>query len=222
MLVLGGCGGKSAPVASPGQKASSTVCASQWKDVADSVIGLDQDTDPSSLASRWTSVIATVAYYRTRRQTKDCQQVVDHQVKAIADLRRFSDQLRPYDMAYQLQQVQASIDLYLHDPLPSPAKDAKGHTVRPPTKPAVLAAYETLKSEAPTAAADLQPGWAQMATVSLDDATALRTAVTDLDTLAQDSTAWQHCESALQVLVAATHAQEGLLGQPQSSPAAQP
>ena len=52
------CGGKKAA----GTAASTSLedCRSQWHDVAESVVGLDQDDNPSALASRWNSVVATI------------------------------------------------------------------------------------------------------------------------------------------------------------------
>ncbi len=216
-LVAGGCGGSSPKDAEPTAQSASE-CKDQWHEVAESVIGLDQDPEPSALASRWTSVIATIDYYENRDQTEDCQQTVENQIKAITSLRLFTEKLRPYDMSYQLRQAQPAIDLYLHDPLPAPARNENGALVRPPTKAAVVAAYRVLMRQAAAADADLDLGWAQMASVDLEDVTALRAALTDLDTLAQDSVAWQRSEAALQILVAAIRAQEGTAGQPAASP----
>ncbi|MFL6154875.1 MAG: hypothetical protein ACJ72D_02205 [Marmoricola sp.] len=212
-LLAAGCGADPAPV-----KASTTQslkeCRSQWHDVAESVIGLDQDTDPSALASRWTSVVATVDYYRTAPSAKGCQANVETQLKAITLLRQFSERLRPYDMAYQLRRVSASIDLYLHDALPAAQRNGAGKLVRPPTKAAVSAAMATLTSKAATANDELQPGWEQLASVELEDSAAVASALQDLDFLAQDSPGWRESEAALQVLVAAVQAQEQTTGVP--------
>jgi hypothetical protein len=204
--------------ASPGSttsaKATRTLkdCRAQWKDVGNSVLGMDQDTNPSALADRWTSVIATVEYYQNSATAKNCQARIDAQLKAVTALRQFGEQLRPYDMTYQLGQVQAAIDLYLHDPLPAPVKDDTGRRVKPPTKDAVTAAMKTLTDNAAQANAELQPGWQETSSVDLTDVNALTKTMQDLDFLAQDSPHWRACEEALQVLVAAIRAQEGLSG----------
>ncbi len=192
-----------------GSKAGSKkACRDQWHDVAETVLGLDQDTDPSALASRWTSVIATIDYYETAATVKDCQQTIEAQVRAISALRQFSQRLRPYDMAYQLRQVGPPVALYLGDPLPAPTRDETGKLVRPPRKRDVDLALRQLQAYAATADADLQTGWRELASVDLGGAVALRTALSGLDQLAQDSEAWQRSERALQVIVAAIHAQE--------------
>jgi hypothetical protein len=206
-LCVAGCGGTqavSAKVPDPLQQ-----CRHEWHDVAGTVVGLDQDSVPSALASRWTSVIATIAYYETTPTAKDCRQHVDAQVAAIDALRAFSERLRPYDMAYQLEQVSPAADLYAHEPLPAPYRGASGHQVKPPAKQAVAAAIATLAAGAATADADLQPGWEQLASVELTDAAAVRSALSDLDFLARDSAAWVRCKQALTVLEAAARAQEG-------------
>ena len=171
-----------------------------------------------ALADRWTSVIATVEYYKNSNDATDCQDRIATQVKAIAALRQFSEKLRPYDMTYQLAQVRPSIDLYLNDPLPDPVRGEDGKPVRPPAKSAVSAAMDTLTTDAAPANEELAPGWRQISSVDLDDVTALTEAVQDLDFLAQDSPHWRRCEEALQVLVAAVRAQEGITGAPTSSP----
>ena len=206
------CGQGSAP--SPDVKAQRALeqCRAQWRDVGDSVVGMDEDTNPSALASRWTSVIATVDYYRTADSAKHCRTAVEAQLKAVTALRQFTEKLRPYDMTYQLGQVRAAIDLYLNDPLPAPVRGENGKRVAPPTKAAVTAAMKTLGDNAAEANAELQPGWAQTSSVDLTDVDALTKTMQDLDFLAQDSPHWRACEDALQVLVAAIRAQEGLSG----------
>ncbi|WP_183408067.1 hypothetical protein [Nocardioides pocheonensis] len=224
------CGASTSPTASTSATHRLADCRSQWKDVGDSVLGMDQDTNPSALADRWTSVIATVAYYRSSGSVKDCRARVDGQIKAVTALRQFSQQLRPYDMTYQLGQVEAAIDLYLHDPLPAPVRDDSGRKVEPPTKDAVSAAMKTLTDNAAQANAELEPGWQETSSVDLTDVSALTKTMQDLDFLAQDSPHWRACEEALQVLVAAIRAQEGLSGSgsttgsttPSAAPSASP
>jgi hypothetical protein len=212
------CGSGAAPSAAAKADRALKDCHAQWNDVGETVIGMDQDTNPSALADRWTSVIATVEYYKNADDATDCQDRISTQVKAISALRQFSEKLRPYDMTYQLAQVRASIDLYLNDPLPDPVRGENGKPVRPPAKSAVSSAMQTLTADAAPANAELAPGWSQINSVDLDDVAALTKAVQDLDFLAQDSPHWRRCEEALQVLVAAVRAQEGITGPPTSSP----
>lgn len=218
---LAGCGADPAPAAKP---LTQTVkqCQARWRDVAESVLGLDQDTNPSALASRWTSVSATVDYYATSTSAKNCQAIIETQVRAITALREFSEKLQPYDMAYQVGRVSAAVDLYLHDPVPKSARNADGKRVKAPTHAKVSEAIQTLTDQAADANAELQPGWAQLASVSLDDADAVSSAIDDLDLLAQHGNHWARCQTALQVIVAAIRAQEGLLGTPEDQPSATP
>jgi hypothetical protein len=217
---LSACG--QSATSSPHTKATGPVaaCHAQWDDVAETVVGMDQDENPSALADRWNSVIATVDYYRTADTAKDCQRRVDAQVEAVSALRQFSDKLRPYDMTYQLGQVRAAIDLYLNDPLPAPVRNDAGKKTPPPPKKAVRAAMATLAANAAAANEELQPGWQQTRSVDLSDVAALTKTMQDLDFLAQDSPHWRRCEQALQVLVAAIRAQEGVSGTatPSTSP----
>jgi hypothetical protein len=206
---LSACGQSDRPTSEAKAERALAQCRSQWRDVADSVVGMDQDANPSALADRWTSVIATVEYYRTTDTAKNCQSTIETQLKAITALRQFSAKLRPYDMTYQLAQVRAAIDLYLNDPLPAPVRDDSGKRVAPPTKAAVASAMQTLGDNAALANTELEPGWEQTSSVDLDDVSALTTTMQDLDFLAQDSPHWRTCEQSLQVLVAAIRAQEG-------------
>jgi hypothetical protein len=218
---LAGCGAEKAPKAKPVEQ-SVTQCQQQWHDVAESVIGLDEETDPSALASRWTTVIATVDYYENSTESADCQANVETQVRAITALRQFSEKLRRYDMTFQLNRVSAGVDLYLHDPVPAPGRDAAGKLVKAPTHHQVSEALAVLTVEAAEANAELQPGWAQLASVSLDDAQATDAAIADLDALAQVGEHWSNCQEALQVIVAAIRAQEGLLGTPEDQSSSSP
>ena len=219
LVACGGPGGSSAEA-----KAEQMLkaCRAQWRDVGNIVLGMDQDTHPSALADRWTSVIATVEYYQNTDTAKDCQDRIEAQLKAVTALRTFSEKLRPYDMTYQLAQVRAAIDLYLNDPLPDPVTDDTGREVEPPTKQAVTAAMQTLSENAEQANVELQPGWDQTSAVDLTDVSALTKTMQDLDFLAQDSPHWRACEEALQVLVAAIRAQEGLPGSSSVTPSAGP
>lgn len=203
-LSASACG--AAATTSTSQSRALAQCRTQWRGVAQSVAGLDADTNPSALASRWTTVIATVAYYENTTTAKGCSAAVTGQVRAINALRDFSIQLRPYDMAYQAQQVAPAVDLYLNDPLPAPTRNAKGKKVAPPSKQAVTAAAATLTQLAAGANADLAPAWEQFTSVEITDAAGVKTAMDDLANLAQTSTSWTACEQALQVIMAAEQA----------------
>jgi hypothetical protein len=218
-LALTGCGDDAGSTTKAKAERALEDCHSQWSDVGESVAGMDQDPNPSALAERWNSVIATVDYYMTSTTAKNCRANVETQLKAVTALRQFSDKLHPYDMAYQLDQVRAAVDLYLNDPLPAPARDENHKLVKPPTKAAVTAAMQTLTDNAAPANAELEPGWEQTKSVDLTDVDALTRTMQDLDFLAQDSPHWRRCEEALQVLVAAIRFQEGLVGQAGTSSA---
>lgn len=215
VLGLGACGqGRDTTSATRAAKAERALqeCRAQWRDVGNSVMGMDEDPNPSALADRWNSVIATVDYYQTSAGAKDCQATIETQLKAVTSLRQFSDKLRPYDMTYQLSQVQAAVDLYLHEPLPAAVRGENGKRVPPPSKAAVSTAMRTLTENAAAANTELEPGWGQTSSVDLTDVAGLTRTMKDLDFLAQDSPHWRRCEQALQVLVAAIRAQEGVGG----------
>lgn len=218
---LAGCGHQAKPDASAKAERALKACRAQWAEVGDSILGLDQDTNPSALSDRWNTVIATVDYYEHTDTARDCQKQVESQIKAVTSLRQFSDKLHPYDMTYQLDQVRAGVDLYLGDPLPDPVRGAHHKLVRPPAKPAVTQAMQTLTDNAELANQELEPGWEQTKSVDLTDVAALTKTMQDLDFLAQDSPHWRQCEDALQVLVAAIRFQEGLV-ESQETPSASP
>lgn len=197
-----GCGADKAAPADTGTSVAE--CRQQWHDVAETIVGLEDDTNPSALATRWTNIAATVSLYETTDDATGCQANIEKQVQAIAQLRDFVPRLQPYDMAFQLSRLSAPVDLYLHDPLPKPTRNAKGKLVRPPSKAAVSRAIEDLRSYGVSANAELEPGWGQLATVELSDTAAVDSALRDLDYLAQDSPNWRTCNHALQVLVRAT------------------
>lgn len=211
-VVLAACGSDSDTRTDPSAERAVEECRAQWEEVGETVIGMEQDSHPSALSERWNTVIATVEYYKTVDTAENCESLVEAQLKTVSALRQLSDQLRPYDMTYQLSQARAAIDLYLHEPLPEPARNENGRLVKPPTKAAVTAAMQVLTAEAEQANAELAPGWEQARSVDLTDVTTLTKTMQDLDFLAQDSPSWRRCEEALQVLVAAIRAQEGLTG----------
>jgi hypothetical protein len=221
-VVLVGCGQDAKSDSEAKAAAALKECRAQWAEVGESVVGLEQDPNPSALADRWNTVIATVEYYKHTNSARDCQAAVETQLKAVTSLRQFSQKLRPYDMTYQLAQVRAAVDLYLNDPLPEPVRGANHKLVRPPTKEAVTQAMQTLTDNAQQANDELQPGWEQTKSVDLTDVDTLTTTMQDLDFLAQDSPHWRQCEDALQVLVAAIRFQEGLVEGQAASPSTSP
>ncbi|HET7684575.1 MAG TPA: hypothetical protein VFK34_13010 [Marmoricola sp.] len=183
-------------------------CRDQWGDVAQTILDMDADTTPSSLSQRWSTIIAGVDYQRHNAKGEDCVGSIEDEVQAISALRKFSSRLRVYDMEYQLRTIQPQAELYLHQPVPEPATGADGRKVRPPTHAAVEQALSVLESHAAQANAELQPAWTQANAIDLASTEELRKAVTDLDRLAQSSPAFQQCEAALQVLVAAVRAEQ--------------
>lgn len=201
-LALGACGGSEPAQDGDRPTSAAAQCREQWHDVAQTVLGMDQDNTPSALASRWTSVIATVDYYENAGPAKDCQATIETQEKAIGALRQFSDRLRRYDVGYQLRQVEPSIQVYLSDPLPAAVAG-----VQPPAKPQVAQALADLQANAAAANTDLEAGWGQAASVDLNDPAAVEAAEADLKQLALDSPAWMQSNRALRVLQAALRAQ---------------
>lgn len=217
-VLLGACGADSDSPAEPSAERALEECRDQWAEVGETVIGMEQDTHPSALSERWNTVVASVEYHKTVDTPANCQNLIEAQLKTVSSLRQFSEQLRPYDMTYQLSQARAAIDLYLHEPLPEPARNENGKLVKPPSKAQVTAAMQVLTELAEQANADLAPGWEQTKSVDLTDVTTLTKTMQDLDFLAQDSASWRRCEEALQVIVAAIRAQEGLVGLPAGGP----
>lgn len=207
--VTGACGAEESGTEPTGVPQTLQECRDQWSEVGETVLGLDEDPNPSALASRWNSITATIVLYENTESATNCQTNIEAQIKAISLLREFMTQVRPFDMEYQLSQVAAAVDLYLNDELPEPVEDADGKTLKPPPKKAVRAAAAELTECSAAANTDLQPGWAQIATVELTDADAVAAALADLETLAQASPNWTRCQAALEVIAAAITAQEG-------------
>jgi len=215
-VVVTGCGADEPADEPTGVPQTLQECRDQWHEVGESVIGLDEDPNPSALASRWNSITATVVLYENTESAENCQANIEAQITAIDLLREFMAKLRPYDMEYQLGQVAAAVDLYLNDALPPPTKDANGKTVQPPSKKALRSAAAVLTEYSAPANAELRPSWTQLATVELTDEDAVKDTLADLDVLAQASPNWTACQEALQVIVAAIAAQEG--GAPAPTP----
>lgn len=192
------CGGQSG-----GKDATASQCREQWREVAQSVYEMDAEPYPSGMAERWSTIIAGAEYQRDFGDGKECDEQVDQAVASIDTLRRFSERMRDFDMEYQLQVLAPQTELYLTDELPRPSKG-----VKPPPKPRVRTAYETLQRRAAEANEQLAPAWQQALSIDLGDATQVSKAIKDLDRLAVSSPAFQDCQAALKVLVRAIKAQE--------------
>jgi hypothetical protein len=206
----------SAAATSPAQNQ----CHQQWREVAKSVAGLDKVIYPSALATRWVTVLATVDYYLKTNDGSGCQIDVERQIDAITQLRKFSIQLQPYDMAFQADQVSADVERYLADPLPAAVHKPHGKVIRPPTKSAVTQAISVLNAHAAAANDYLAPGWGQLASVELTDATQVSAELGDLAQLAHESQDWNLCRGALAVIAAALNAPQAAT--PSATPTSTP
>lgn len=178
-------------------------CRDQWKDVAQTVYAMDAERYPSAMSERWSTIIAGAEYQRDFGDGKDCTKQIEQTIEAIDTLRKFTDRLQDFDMEYQLHIVAPQAELYLTDDLPKPVDK-----VKPPTKAAVQAAYQTLRLRAQDANKQLTPAWQQALSIDLGDPAAVRKAIKDLDRLAVSSPAFRDCQAALAVIVRAIRAQE--------------
>lgn len=190
--------------------------------MASSVAGLDKDPDPSALADRWVTVVATVDYYEKTSKSAQCQSDIESQVKAISALREFSTRLQPYDMVYQAALVAPAVASYLSGPLPATIKPKHGKPIRPPSKAAVTAALATITAHDAAANAYLAPAWGEMASVEITDAAAVSAKLADLNQLAHESSDWTLCNNALGVIEAAIAAAKKATPQPSPSPTLTP
>ena len=103
--------------------------ATQWKDLGKQVRGNDEKTNPSALAPRWNSVVATIDYYASSAKASGCDKAVDRQKDAITALTAFGTKLAPYDMELRLEQVRDDAEAYAAAPRPpatTPSADAEG------------------------------------------------------------------------------------------------
>lgn len=198
LALAGGCGGQAAD----GEPATEN-CREQWRDVAQTVYEMDSEGHPSAMAERWSTIIAGAEYQRDFGDGEDCTRRIDQTIESIDTLRRFSDRLRDFDMEYQLHVLAPQAELYLTDDRPRAVEG-----VRPPSKPKVNAAYQTLRERADDANEQLTPAWHQALSIDLDDPAQVSKAIKDLDRLAVSSPAFQECQAAITVLVRAISAQE--------------
>src|SRR3954453_18942084 len=122
VLVLSACGSGGSSDDGPSKVA--TACRGEWKDLGKQVRGNDEKTNPSALAQRWNSVIATIDYYVTSAKASGCTDAIDEQKQAITALTEFGEKLAPYDMELRLEQVRDDAEAYAAGPRPTPSPSA--------------------------------------------------------------------------------------------------
>jgi hypothetical protein len=208
VVVVAGCG--SDGTTEDGPSKATVACRGQWKDLGKQVQGNDEKTNPSALAARWNSVVATIEYYASSAKASGCDEAIDHQKEAISSLTEFGTKLAPYDMELRLEQVRDAAETYAAGPRPTPSpsptpkdKKKKKHAKKPkapplPPAPATIAAtLKTLIAQAPLATAQQGPGWQQARVVELSDPAAVAKTVKDLAFLSTESAAWRTCQAGL-------------------------
>lgn len=201
VLVAAGCG-QATPAPGAGTTAPSKAaqaCRDRWAALGKELQGRAAATEPSALPARWNSVVATVGYYATSASADDCPAALAGQRAAATTLAAFSARVRRYDPAYQLARLRSRAAAYVAAPLPRPAR-VKGKRVPPVPKRTVRLAVATLAATAPRAVADMADGWHQLDTLDLTDTGAVRSALSDLAFLAQDSAPFRACAQAAAVL----------------------
>lgn len=206
-LVIAGCGSEGTKDDGPSKAA--VECRGQWKDLGKQVRGNDEKTNPSALAARWNSVVATIDYYASSATAPGCDEAIDRQQQAISSLTEFGAKLAPYDMELRLEQVRDDAEAYAAGPrppatTPSPKpktkknpKPRKPKPIQAPAPASISDAVKTLTSQAPLATSQQGPGWQQARVVELSDAAAVAKAVKDLAFLSTESPAWRACQAAL-------------------------
>jgi hypothetical protein len=209
-LALSGCGSE-AEAETDGPSKATLSCREKWTDLAADVEGRNSRTNPSALASRWTTIAATVDYYATTARASDCGKTLEDQQQAMGDLSAFGTKLAPYDMELRLEKVQAAAEEYAagpKPPTPEPSRKKKGKKkqkrVPAPPAPATIArTLKTLTAQAPVATQQQGPGWQQAAVADLADTAAVTKTLKDLAFLSSESPAYRACRSALQQIDAA-------------------
>jgi hypothetical protein len=205
-VLLAGCGSSDQPGDEPSKAA--LACRGEWKDLGKQVDGRDEETNPSALAARWNSIVATIEYYSTSATAKGCDEAIAQQKEAISALSAFAAKLAPYDMELRLEQVREDAEAYAAGPTPSPSptpspkdKKQKKKQVKPPpgppSPPTISNAVKTLIAQAPVATEQQGPGWQQARVVELTDDAAVAKTVRDLAFLSTQSPAWQASITAL-------------------------
>lgn len=208
LVAAGGCGTEEKPAAraSHSPDSATTACRARWADLADQIEGNEKQAEPSALADRWNSVVATVDYYATSASSSDCEHRLGAQKQAIDRLESFGKSLRPWDMEYQLSTVASRAQDYASD-MGSKGRKGKSKDARKqagkddlPSPSAVQKALAALRKQAPTATDDQGPGWQQAEVVDLAKKSAVKRARKDLDFLSHQSKAWRACDDALRTI----------------------
>ncbi len=199
-LSLVGCGPSEEPRAAEPTPVSEDVaeCREQWRDLGETVADRAEGDTPSDLASRWTSLVATIDYYATSAKESDCDDRLVDQRKSITTLDAFSRSLRRWDLEHQLSVVESDARTYATSPRPKAPK--RKNAERPPRPAAVLLALRTLARQAPRASEQQRPGWQQAAATDLSDRAAVAKARKDLAFLSEESPAWRQGAAALRVI----------------------
>ena len=204
VLLLAGCGGNG-PSPSDRPDNATTACRSQWKDLGKQVRGNDEKSNPSALAERWNTIVASIDYHASSAKPSGCDEAVQQQKAAITALTSFGTKLAPYDMELRVAQIRDQAQAYADGPAPRPSPTPKGKDKKkqkkkaeaPPTPAQVAAALKALATQAPLATEQQGPGWAQARVVELSDSAAVAKAVKDLAFLSTESPAWRTCAALL-------------------------
>ncbi len=197
---LAGCGSSEEPRAAEPTPVSKDVaeCREQWRDLGETVANRAEGDTPSDLASRWTSLVATVDYYATSAKESDCDDRLVDQRKSITTLDAFSRSLRRWDLEHQLSVVESDARTYATSPRP---KAPKRENAERPLRPADVAkALRVLARQAPRASEQQRPGWQQAAATDLSDRAAVAKARKDLAFLSEESPAWRQGAAALRTI----------------------
>ena len=199
-----GCGEQPPTKAEKAEKANSK-CREKWRNLGKPLRVNVDATYPSGLSDRWNSVVATIDYYAISAKARDCEQRLDDQITAVAQLVIFGNDLRPYDMPVQVLTLRSAVDSYLAEPLPKPPA-GKGRPIPPPSKKAVQKAWKQLVTHATPSVEELRPGWDQANLIALNDKKQVTQTLKDLDFLAGDGPHWLQANAALAVIQAALRA----------------
>lgn len=202
-LVLLACGGTTPGEDEPSEAAQA--CRDSWKKLESTAEAKADQTHPSALAARWTSVAATIDYYVTSAPAKGCNAAIERQEDAITALEGLSTKLAAYDVELQFAKVRDDAEEYAGGPRPSPGPSASASPEKkgavlpplPPTPELIAASVRTLVAQAPAATEQQGPGWQQARVVELTDDAAVAKTVKDLAFLSSQSPAWRACTAAL-------------------------
>jgi len=199
-LSLVGCGSTEEPrEAEPTPVAKDVAeCREQWRELGETLTDRESGQTPSTLSSRWQSLVATVDYYATSAKESDCDDRLDAQEESIAALESFAASLRRWDLEHQLAVVETDARSYSTAPRPPAPKGKKAE--RPPRPADVAKALRVLTKQAPRATQQQRPGWQQAAATDLEDEAAVAKARKDLAFLSEESAAWRQGSAALRVI----------------------